>query len=227
VLKAAGALGIDDFDLAGCSIGARVALDVARAAPARVRSLLLACPGLGCVEPAAAIEALWTREEESLGAGDFDAATEITLAMWISGPDRRLEELDPSFVEQAREMALQCNRRETGATSGPRFAEPPVHEVLELVVVPTLVIRAAHDQPHIGEVCTIAASRIPRARLVTMDTGHLPNLERPEEFDSLFLAHLASAQGGGQDTQQRRPALARQWHEARHRGESASRDRRQ
>jgi 3-oxoadipate enol-lactonase len=123
VLEAAGAIGIDDFDLAGCSIGARVALDVARAAPASVRSLLLACPGLGCVEPAAASEALWTREEESLEAGDFDVATEITLAVWISGPDRRLEELDPSFVEQPREMALQCNRRETGATSG-----PPCHD---------------------------------------------------------------------------------------------------
>jgi len=190
VLETADALGIVDFYLAGTSLGAHVALDIARAAPARVRSLVLACPGLGGVGPAATTEELWRREEEAIESGDLEAATEIGLEMWIAGPDRRLEDLDPGFVKHVRELALMCNRRQAEATSRPLFAEPPVHEALEQIEVSTLIFSATHDQPHLAEVCAMAARRLPHARLVTIGSGHLPNLEQPQEFDSLFLAHL-------------------------------------
>lgn len=195
VLDTADALNIDEFDLAGCSIGARAALDVARAAPGRVRTLLLACPGLGGVEPDPATEDLWGREEEAIESGDFSAATEITLQMWISGPDRRLGDLDQQFVELARAMALHANRREAEATSELRFTDPPVRDVLEQLTVPALIVRASHDQPHMAEACRIVAERLPNARLVTLNTGHLPSLEAPEEFDALFLAHIERGRG--------------------------------
>jgi 3-oxoadipate enol-lactonase len=190
VLETADALGIGDFDLAGCSMGAHVAIDIARASPSRIRSLVLVCPGLGGVEPAATTEELWRREEQAIESGDLESATEIGLEMWIAGPDRRLADLDALFVEHVRELALLCNRRQAEATSWPQFAEPPVDEALEQIEVSTLIIGATHDQPHLAEVCAMAARRLPHARLVTIGTGHLPNLEQPQEFDRLFLAHL-------------------------------------
>jgi pimeloyl-ACP methyl ester carboxylesterase len=53
----------------------------------------------------------------------------------------------------------------------------------------TLLVSGALDFPHINARSRHLASVMPKARLVEMaSVAHLPNLERPEEFNALLRA---------------------------------------
>jgi 3-oxoadipate enol-lactonase len=58
--------------------------------------------------------------------------------------------------------------------------------------VPTLVLVGEEDVADIRAVASRLAARIPAARSATIAAAaHMPNLERPTEFDGLVLDFLA------------------------------------
>ena len=65
------------------------------------------------------------------------------------------------------------------------------HWLVVLVVVPVLVIVGEHDTPYILAAADVMANQIPSAQKVTMlDAAHLPNMDHPEEFQSLLKTFL-------------------------------------
>jgi 3-oxoadipate enol-lactonase len=70
--------------------------------------------------------------------------------------------------------------------------EPPESDRLGEVDVPTLVLTGDEDVGDIHSIADRLATGIPGAERATIaGAAHLPNLERPEEFDRIVLDFLA------------------------------------
>jgi 3-oxoadipate enol-lactonase len=139
------------------------------------------------------VESSWAAEEDALARGDLDAAVAANLRMWLAGPRRDLDDIDPGLRELVAEMQKQAFRQQKGHDDVQMLRlEPPESERLGEVGVPTLVLTGDED---VGDIHTIAdrlAGGIPGAERATIaGAAHLPNLERPDEFDCIVLDFLA------------------------------------
>ena len=90
--------------LVGVSLGGAVALDVTVARPELVSALVLVGSGLRGHEFSAETQAGWAEEEEAFERGDLDAAVETNLRMWVDGPGRSPEDVDPDVRRRVGEM---------------------------------------------------------------------------------------------------------------------------
>ncbi|HEX5746151.1 MAG TPA: alpha/beta fold hydrolase [Archangium sp.] len=73
----------------------------------------------------------------------------------------------------------------------PHFLEPPAFTRLEQLLVPTLVVVGDKASPALRSNAELLARRVPALTRVTLPgVGHLPNLERPEDFNRVLLGFL-------------------------------------
>jgi pimeloyl-ACP methyl ester carboxylesterase len=172
--------GVPPFALVGASYGAGVAVELALAAPDRVRSLLLSAPGgslIAAVTPG--LRSFWDAEGAALEAGDLDAAVLANLDTWVPGAD-------PAVREQVGVM----QRRAFEVTAGWDDVEEVEHDPLPRlgeIAVPTTVLVGTRDLDAIQDTARSVAAAIPGARLVEWpDVTHLPSMERPGEFLALL-----------------------------------------
>jgi pimeloyl-ACP methyl ester carboxylesterase len=185
--------GFERSALVGVSMGGRVALEVALAAPERVRALVLVGAGLPGHDWSEPMQAAWQEEESNLQAGDIDAAVDVVLRTWVAGPGRRLEDVDPAVRASVAEMQRRAFELQTVEPDEELLVDD-VAQALGDVATPTLVLVGEEDQPDIRAIAERLAQEIPNARFETIsDTAHVPSMERPEEFDRLVLGFLESA----------------------------------
>ncbi|MBF6591039.1 MAG: alpha/beta hydrolase [Ktedonobacterales bacterium] len=178
--------------LVGCSIGGQTILDFALAYPDRAAALIPVGPGLSGYEPhseegkrfGAALEAAYTR-------GDLDTALDLATQMWIDGPSRSEDQVDPTMRAKARAMLAEAlSLPDIGP---PQPLDPPALGRLGAIRAPTLIIVGEQDNPDIQEICHLLAEGIPGARLASIaDAAHLPNMDHPDQFNQLVLDFLAS-----------------------------------
>jgi 3-oxoadipate enol-lactonase len=185
--------GFERLALIGVSLGGRVAIEVALAAPERVSALVLVGSGLPGHDWADEMKATWDEEETALNAGDLDAAVEVTLRTWVDGPRRKPEDVDPQVRARVAEMQrraieLQLPFEESAEEE---LLVQDVAERIGEIQAPTLVLVGEEDVPDIRAIADRLAREIPNARFETIaNTAHVPSMERPEEFDRLVLGFL-------------------------------------
>jgi len=85
---------------------------------------------------------------------------------------------------------------ERGEPAGqPLPLEPFAITRLEEIRAPTLAIVGDQDVPAIREITNLIATRVPGAKKhVITNAAHLPNMERPEEFNRIVLEFLHSVE---------------------------------
>src|SRR5262245_51551089 len=86
------ALGIDGVAAIGCSLGGRVALELAIGRSHLVRALVLCGSGLPGHDWSEPVRSYVAAEDDAVTRGDLDAATELNLRMWVDGPARKPED---------------------------------------------------------------------------------------------------------------------------------------
>jgi 3-oxoadipate enol-lactonase len=192
VRDAMDAAGIDRAAIVGVSLGGRAALELAAESPERVAALVLVGSGIDDHVWSAEVEAFGKAEEEAFARGDLEGAIETNLELWLAGPRRELDAIDPEVKEPVAEMQRHAFQAQEGQ---PEFRlarlDPPASRLLGEIRAPTLVITGDEDVPDIHEIAERLAREIPGARRATMPgVAHLPNLERPEEFNDLVLGFL-------------------------------------
>jgi pimeloyl-ACP methyl ester carboxylesterase len=171
-----------DFALVGASMGGYCALAVARLAPERVQALVLAGSRADPDTPerragrAASIELIRTGGAE---------------AVWEDiRPKLFNDASDPEVVERARLLALDRDPdglvRAVQAIRDRRDST----DVIESLDVPVLVA-AGDDDPYVPVADAEAlAAKARHGRIAVYRSGHLPSLERPEEFNRALGALL-------------------------------------
>ncbi|HEX8147329.1 MAG TPA: alpha/beta hydrolase [Pyrinomonadaceae bacterium] len=192
-----GHLNLGRVTLVGCSQGAKIALDFALMRPDVVEALVLVAPAVSGYTYRAAPPPQYEEIERADAAGDVGRVNELELQIWVDGPRRLPGEVDRGVRELVREMnlaALNASAGEelpSGVEAAGRLCE---------VRAPTLVVVGDLDTPQTLEAADALARGIHGARLeVISGTAHLPNMERPEEFNRVLLGFLDDPGGGPED----------------------------
>lgn len=187
------ALEVPRAHLVGVSMGGGAAIDFALEYPRMVGCLIPVAAGLSGFQ----FHDPWMEEEEAheeaaIQRGDVDAAAEVNLRVWLAGPGRRYEGMNPDLVERVRRMARHALVRSAERARTPQLDPPAVARVNE-ITAPTLVIVGDHDVQFVQVVADVLAERIRGARKhVFNDAAHMLNMEWPEEFNRSVLDFVAA-----------------------------------
>ena len=179
--------------LIGMSLGGSVAMETTIARPDLVSRLVLVGSGLRGFEMNDETKAGWEEEEAALERADDDEAVEINLRMWVDGPSRSPDEVDPELRRKVGEMQRRAIDiwREAGEEGNHEALVEDWGDRLGEISVPTLILVGELDRPEMREIAERLETEIPNSRRhVIAGTAHVPNMERADEFDRLVLEFL-------------------------------------
>jgi pimeloyl-ACP methyl ester carboxylesterase len=168
-------LKIDRAIVVGASYGGWVALQLATAAPERVRALALLAGTLADSEQwSAELEAFRAQEDALLQAGDVEGAVELGVRTWVR---------DSAIADIVAEMSRTAFERQQGIEATARA--DPVD--LDARAMPTLAVSGGLDFPDFARFADRVAGTVPGAeRAAVPDAGHLMALERPDATAELL-----------------------------------------
>ena len=177
----------ESFDLFGHSMGARVALEVYRLAPERVRRLALCSTG---VHPLGAEEPAKRRALQAIGhARGFEALVDTWLPPMVADAHRA----DPALYGPMRQMCLDQNQQVFDAQIEARLGRPEQERLLGQIKCPTLVMTGGLQVSSSPAQHEAMASRIADSTLVIVrGAGHMLPLEAPETVNQAIAAWLES-----------------------------------
>ena len=171
-----------DFVVLGASMGGYAALALAGLAPERVRALVLA----GSRADPDDAERLERRAVtiDLIREGGAEALWEDMRGKLFA------EDADPTVVERARALAL--DRDPDGLVRAVEAIRDRADttSVVESLEAPVLMTVGEHDPYVPRAVAEELAGRARDGRIAIYPGGHLPNLERPDEFNRALAALL-------------------------------------
>ena len=173
------------FDLFGHSMGGRVALEVFRLAPERVRRLALVSTG---IHPLREGEAEKRRALQQVGWDNgFEALIDEWLPPMVAGANRS----DPAIYPPLRRMNVEAGQQVFDAQIHALVNRPAVHDLLPRIDCPTLVMTGALDTWAGPEQHRQIAAAIPDAELVIVPgAGHMIQLEAPQAVNAAIAGWL-------------------------------------
>src|SRR5713226_5498668 len=192
-------LGIDRANILGISMAGSIAIDFTLDSPAMVNALILVAPGVNGYDSDSAQseeeKAMFQEIEAAFESDDLERAVELETRAWVDGPNRTPEQVDPVVRKRAYNMNLQNNRRAVGIEwPATQKLTPPAFERLSEIRVPTLLIIGDGDVREQVTLVDVLETKITGARkAVIYGVAHLPNMERPAEFNQLVLDFLKTA----------------------------------
>ena len=188
-------LNIKSATVIGLSMGGAVATDFAIQYPAYTKKLVLVTPGLTGINSDQA-------EDSTLNNGfallkdaiekkkDTPLAAEYFIRSWFDGPFRQPSETDTTERRKALNMAINCLLTHK-FLHWVRMADTPAIKEIHKITASTLVILGEKDNPIIKRNYETLSKNIPRIRSVVIKgVAHMPNMERPEEFNKIVLDFL-------------------------------------
>jgi pimeloyl-ACP methyl ester carboxylesterase len=178
----------------GVSMSGAISVDFAVTHPGRLWALVLVGAALDGFDWGQDAEMTTADAEEVrlLEAGDIDGAVEHEVRIWVDGPRREAGQADAAVRESVAEMQRAIYESGRNPTEHAADLDPRAITRLEEISAPTLVLAGDADFDGIQQIAGILASRIPGAeRAVIRNTAHVPNMERPAEFNRLVLDFLA------------------------------------
>jgi pimeloyl-ACP methyl ester carboxylesterase len=188
------------FDLFGHSMGARVALEVFRLAPERVRRLALCSTG---VHPLGPNEPGKRRALQAIGhARGFEAMVDTWLPPMVAEVNRADEEL----YGPMRQMCLDQNQAIFDAQIEALLGRPEQERLLARIGCPTLVMTGELDSWSPPAQHEAMAARIADSTLeIVTGAGHMLPLEAPDAVNQAIAAWLQRP--ANDTTSTRQPAL--------------------
>jgi pimeloyl-ACP methyl ester carboxylesterase len=184
-------LGIERTALLGMSMGGGVAIDFTLTYPDRVGALCLLAAGVGGYPNSPETVAFFTPLREAFQAGDFARAIDLSVRIWVDGPQRQPEEVNPVVRERIRSMYTEVLRRSRDGGPPATPLDPPAYTRLSDIHAPTLVVVGAGDVPAVVEQADLIARSVPGARHVVLPrVAHVLNMEIPAEVNQIVLDFL-------------------------------------
>lgn len=189
VLGAADEHGADRLDIFGHSMGGRIALEMFRLAPHRIRRLALVSTG---THPATPAEQERYAQLQRIG---HDRGFEALVDTWLPPMMAQCSRDTPAFVTM-REMCLSKGQAVFDVQVNALLNRPPFEELLAQVYCPTLVMSGECDtwSPP-AQHRQIAANIADAALVVVPGAGHMLPLEAPEAVSVAVAGWLSQPAG--------------------------------
>lgn len=167
----------------GSSKGGTIILDYALENPEQIEALVVVSAAPSGFEFVGEAPPQWDALVSAFKVHDFDTTAELEVQIWVDGPQRTPDRVDPQVRELVREMDLIALRNEaTGVLEEERSSVSAV-EQLSSISVPTLIIFGNLDDPNILRASEYMAETISVSKKVEFkDAAHFPNLEYPDKF---------------------------------------------
>lgn len=188
--------GMDRFDLLGYSMGGRVALHLALAAPERVRRLVLESASPGIDDPAE--RAKRVASDEILAQKVEREGLKAFIDYWERIPLFASQERLPEATRSRLRAQRLANTPDGLANSlrgmGAGAMTPVVSRLGELAM-PTLLIAGELDDKYVG-LTRMMVEAMPNATArIIPNAGHATHLESPDSFAQTVLAFLDDESG--------------------------------
>lgn len=181
-------LGVDEIVLGGLSMGGQIVMEFHRLFPHRVRGLVLADTS----PHAETIDGRVLRNDTAdrlLREGMAPYAEEVLSKMVAP---HNIETM-PAVAQHVLNMMRGTSPEGAAAALRGRAERPDYVEMLAQVTVPALVVVGRHDEFTPVNDAELMHERIPDATLAVIDgAAHMPNLERPTEFNHALQDFLGS-----------------------------------
>ncbi|KAB7624009.1 alpha/beta fold hydrolase [Alkalilimnicola sp. S0819] len=185
-------LALDAAHVLGISMGGLIAQEFYHRHPGRVRSLVLACTGVGANDPA--FVPAETEVEQALLMDRAEHSPETVMQAWVRSF------YHPDFLAKVPDLAERLLRFQAACPQPPEayaaqlqacLDHPPNSPRLAGIQVPTLVIHGAQDLIWPLANAEYLAAHIPGARLVVIpDSAHMFLVEKPRAFNAAVLEFL-------------------------------------
>jgi 3-oxoadipate enol-lactonase len=188
-------LEVDEAVMVGCSNGGEAALQLALVAPKRVAGLVLVGSAPRGWEPEGGWDddPIWDQAVTASKAGDIDRVVDLDAQMWLAGPKRSLDDIDPQLLDLFQAMDRTPAETEAERDEHVQTLEPPTNDRLDEITQSALAIVGEHDHPDVLLAARYLAERLgDRDAVVLRDTAHLPSLEVPGAFNAALTGFLAS-----------------------------------
>lgn len=177
--------GVRTAHVCGISLGGITAQWLGLKAPDRVRSLVLAntAARIGTVES-------WTERIDVVHQKGMSAVADLAIERWFTPAFR---ERDPETVRAFRTMIQNCPADGyLGCCAALRDAD--LRDRVSAITAPTRLIASTADTATPPEELEFLRERVRSSDLVTIESAHLSNVERAEEFTEAVLDFI-QAQG--------------------------------
>jgi 2-hydroxy-6-oxonona-2,4-dienedioate hydrolase len=186
-------LKIEKAHLVGCSMGGGVVIDFALDHPERVLSLVPVSAVPDGFEMRGEMPEEMKEMMEAAQKGDLERVSELQIRLWVDGPFRQPEQVNPQIRQHAAEMTkIPVARGTFAAGMNPlNPLTPPAAGRLAELKMPTLIIAGALDNSEIVRAADVMASEIKHAQKHIIQEGaHVPNMDKPAEFNRAVLNFL-------------------------------------
>jgi len=191
-------LNVTKAHFVGSSLSGALYIDTALAHPDLVRSLVVVSAVPNGFEMTGEPPRYLMEMFEAWQKGDLNQVTELQMRIWIDGSSREPEQIDRSLRQRVAEMNITAVQNRTMLISDSQPADPlslPAASRLNTIHCPTLIIDGALDHSEIHRAAALMAEQIPNARRATInEAAHMPNLERPSEFNRIVLEFLQAVE---------------------------------
>jgi pimeloyl-ACP methyl ester carboxylesterase len=182
----------DTFAILGTSMGGRLALEVALAAPDRVEALCIIGAGAGAV----ADQAAGLKRSARIRAGEKTTVISemANIVSHVPGPR------GPSTRQAFIEMGMACDDTLLARQSDALAHRIDLWDRLEEIECPTLCLWGEHDQFSSAKDGLRIAEAVHYGSYVELpDCGHFPTLEYPEEATEAIAMWLDDIDDVGED----------------------------
>lgn len=180
--------------LMGCSLSGEVILDFALEHPEMVSKLIVVSAVPGGFEMQGEPPAEMLEMFDAFENGDMERASELQIRLWVDGSSRQPEQINPLVRQRAAEMNRIPVQNATWAIADAQPLNPlnpSAATRLNEIQVPTLIIAGALDHPEILRAADVMTNSIEDAqKVIIADSAHVPNMEKPAEFNEAVLRFL-------------------------------------
>ena len=182
------ALSIESAVIAGCSMGGYAAFAFYRNYPQAARALVL-------IDTRAGLDTEEARErrEKSAEKAEREGARAIAddMAPLLLGSTTERDR--PEIVQRVRAIIEANSPRGIAAAQRGMAARLDSVSLLSEITCPTLVVAGSEDKLAGRAEAEAIAGKIPGSTLRVIESaGHLPNIERPDEFNKALIEFLES-----------------------------------